>query len=203
MEENKKLKQALFLFKVCYLLYLLLAFNAFVNGTAWMYKASYVITVAGAGMILWMLFQHKQYRKGYNLWILTAFVVSYMISAAAHLSYGVTENVKGLIWLVIPIAVIYFSAFAMSGKEICREIQWISAIYICYCTVANLVSLSMVYWGRKYNYIDETGIVHGIGYRWERLWGVYDDPNHGATITIVALFMLVYLLYSRRKLWQR
>ena len=203
MEENKKLKQALFLFKVCYLLYLLLAFNAFVNGTAWMYKASYVITVAGAGMILWMLFQHKQYRKGYNLWILTAFVVSYMISAAAHLSYGVTENVKGLIWLVIPIAVIYFSAFAMSGKEICREIKWISAIYICYCTVANLISLSMVYWGRKYDYIDETGTAHGIGYRWERLWGVYDDPNHGATITIVALFMLVYLFYCMRKLWQR
>lgn len=203
MEEKKRLKQVLFAFKVCYLVYLLLAFNAFVNGTAWMNKASYAITVLGAGMILWMVFRYKRYKKGYNLWLLGAFIVSYLVSAATHLSYGVSENIKGIIWLVLPLVPIYLSAFDMSGEEIRWEMKRLSGIYVLYCTAVNIVSLSMVYWGRKYDYIDEAGTVHGIGYRWNRLWGVYDDPNHGATITVIALFMLIYLFYSARKLWQR
>ncbi|CUX34309.1 O-antigen ligase family protein [Clostridium sp. C105KSO13] len=203
MEENKKFKQVLFGFKVCYMVYLLLAFNAFVNGASWMNIASYVITILGAGMILWMLFRYKRYKKGYNLWILAGFAASYIISAAAHFSYGGAENVKGLIWLVFPLVLLYLSAFDMSGEEIRQEMKWLSAIYIIYCTVVNIISLSMVWWGRKYDYVDETGFVHAIGYRWQRLWGIYDDPNHGATITVIALFMLLYLFSCTRKWWQR
>lgn len=203
MKEDKKFKQVLFIFKICYLVYVLLAFNAFVNGTAWMYKASYVITAAGTGMILLMLFRYKRYKKAYNVWLLGAFAISYLISAVTHMSYGVTENVKGMIWLVLPLVLLYVSAFDMSGEEIRREMRILSGIYICYCTVANLVSLSMVYWGRKYDYIDDAGDIHAIGYRWSRLWGIYDDPNHGATITVISLFMLIYLFFCVKKLWQR
>lgn len=203
MEENKKFKQTLFLFKVCYLLYLLLAFNAFVNGSPWMNIASYVITVLGAGMVLWMLFRYKRYKKGYSLWILAAFVVSYGVSAAAHFGFGGIENIKGLIWLIFPLVLLYLSAFDMSREEIRREMRRLSVIYSSYCTVVNLISLSMVWWGRKYNHVDATGFAHGIGYRWQRLWGIYDDPNHGATITAIALFMLVYLSSCARKRGQR
>lgn len=203
MKKNKGFKQVLFLFKICYLIYLLLAFNAFVNRTAWMNKASYVITVLGISGILWMLFRYKQYKKAYNIWLLGAFVVSYLISAVTHISYGVTENVKGMIWLVLPLVLVYVSTFDMSGTEIRREMRILSGIYIFYCTIANLVSLSMVYWGRMYDHIDDMGVAHGIGYRWDRLWGVYDDPNHGATITVVALFMLMYLFSCAKRLWQR
>lgn len=203
MKKNRGFKQVLFLFKICYLVYLLLAFNAFVNGTAWMNKASYVITVLGIAVILWMLFRYKRYKKAYNLWLLGAFVVSYLISAVTHISYGVIENVKGIIWLVLPLVLVYVSAFDMSGTEIRREMKILSGIYIFYCTIANLASLSMVYWGRMYDHIDDMGVAHGIGYRWNRLWGVYDDPNHGATITVVALLMLVYLFSCATKMWQR
>lgn len=203
MTENKKFKQTLFIFKICYLVYLLLAFNAFFNGMAWMNAASYVITAAGLVLILWMFFQYKRYRRAYHLWILGAFIVSYVISAVLHLSYGVSDNVKGLIWLVLPIFLAYIAVFDMSGEEIRRELKWFSVIYILYCTAANLVSLTMVYWGRKLDYTDGTGMVHSIGYRWNRLWGIYDDPNHGATITVAAIFLLIYLFYRGRKIWQR
>lgn len=203
MKKNKKFKRILYIFKSCYLMYLLLAFNAFINGTKWMYRAAYVITVFGTGLILWMLFLYKRYKKTYNIWLLGAFVVSYLISAVTHISYGMTENIKGIIWLVLPLVLVYVSVFDMSGTEIRREMRILSGIYIFYCTIANLASLSMIYWGRMYDYIDDIGVIHGIGYRWNRLWGVYDDPNHGATITVVALFMLAYLFSYAKKLWQR
>lgn len=200
MTENKRFKQALFIFKIIYLVYLLLAFNAFVNGMAWMNAASYVITVAGGGMIVWMLLQYKHYKNVYNLWILAAFVISYFISAVLHISYGVTDNIKGLIWLILPIFLAYATAFDMSAKEIFRELKWISGLYIVYCMIANIVSLTMIYWGRKYDYTDETGMIHSIGYRWNRLWGIYDDPNHGATITVIAMFLLIYVFFQSKKM---
>lgn len=203
MTENKKFKQALFIFKICYLVYLLLAFNAFINGMVWMNVASYVITAAGLLLVLCMVFQYKRYRHAYNLWILGGFVLSYAISAMLHLSYGVSDNLKGLIWLVLPLLLGYITAFDLSRDEISRELKWLSGIYIVYCTIANFVSLTMVYWGRRLDYTDGTGMIHSIGYRWNRLWGIYDDPNHGATITVIAMFLLIYLFYKAKNIWKK
>lgn len=201
--ELDRFKKCLFGFKIIYLLYLLLAFNSFVNAEEWMNLASYVITLFGCLMILWMAFRYQRYKKAYNLWILIAFICSYVISAFSHASYGIVENVKGTIWLVLPILLIYLSASDMSGEEIRWEWKWLSRLYILYCTAVNLVSLSMVYWGRKYEFQDKGGEFHAIGYRWNRLWGVYDDPNHGAVITVIALFMLIYLFFTMKNLWKR
>ncbi len=203
MDRDKIFKKVLLVFKVCYLSYLLLAFNAFVNGMDWMNKASYVITLFGAGMILWMVFLYKRYIHGYNLWILALFTISYAMSALLHFSYGGTENIKGLIWLVFPFILLYMSSFNMSAVEIRKEIKWLSPIYIFYITITNFISITMVYWGRKYDYTDGAGTVHGIGYRWERLWGAYDDPNHGATITVIGLFLLIYLFSRTKTIWKR
>lgn len=200
---TNQLKKAIFGFKILYLIYLLLAFNSFVNAKGWMNLASYVITALGAVLILWMGVFYKRYRRVHNRFLLLAFVVSYCVSAAAHISYGLVENVKGLIWLLIPLIIVYASAFDMSREEIRREMRWLSGIYILYCTVANLVSLSMVYWGRMYEFQDKAGNFHVIGYRWNRLWGIYDDPNHGATITMIALFMLLYFLADIKKIWKK
>lgn len=198
-----RFKKCLFGFKVIYLLYLLLAFNSFVNAESWMNLASYVITLLGCLMILWMVFRYRRYTKAYHLWILIAFIFSYVISAFSHASYGFVENVKGTIWLVLPIVLVYLPASDMSGEEIRWEWKWISRLYILYCTIVNLISLSMVYWGRMYEFKDPSGEIHVIGYRWSRLWGVYDDPNHGATITVIALFMLIYLLFTMKSMWKR
>lgn len=196
--QTDKFKICLSGFKYLYLAYLLLAFNAFVNGSTWMAAASYVITVLGVILVFWMLLQRKKYLKMYNIRILTAFILSYGISMALHLSYGILENVKGTVWLVLPIFLIYLTAGDMSGEEIKKEMAGLSWMYVLYCTAVNIVSISMVCWGRKYNFIDGNGIVHAIGYRWNRLWGIYDDPNHGGTITMAALFMIAYLFFRAK-----
>lgn len=185
-------------FKYLYLAYLLLAFNAFVNGTAWMTMASYIITVGGVVLVFWMLLRGKKYLKMYNIWILTAFILSYGISMTLHLSYGILENVKGAVWLILPVFLIYLTAGDMSGEEIRKEMAGLSWMYVIYCTAVNIVSISMVCWGRKYDFTDGSGTVHAIGYRWNRLWGIYDDPNHGATITMAALFMIAYLFFKAK-----
>ena len=74
---TNQLKKAIFGFKILYLIYLLLAFNSFVNAKGWMNLASYVITALGAVLILWMGVFYKRYRRVHNRFLLLAFVVSY------------------------------------------------------------------------------------------------------------------------------
>ncbi len=64
MTENKRFKQVLFIFKMYYMIYLLLAFNAFVNGTVWMKYATILSAVWGAVLGLWMLKDYRLVSKG-------------------------------------------------------------------------------------------------------------------------------------------
>lgn len=199
-----KFKKCLLGFKGVYLIYLLFAFNAFINGQAWMNLATYGIAACGGVLCIGMLLRWKRYKKATGIILLELFVLSYAFSAGVHISYaGIVENAKGFIWLILPIVLVYASAFDMSRKETRQELAVLSGLYVVYCTVANMVSLGMLVWGRNYDYTDPAGIIHSIGYRWGRLWGVYDDPNHGATISAIAIFLLIYLFGTVKKLWQK
>ena len=44
---------------------------------------------------------------------------------------------------------------------------------------------------------DGTGTFYG--FVWGRLWGCYTDPNHGALVTVVGIFLAIYLLFNVRK----
>lgn len=187
-----------------YLLYLLLAFNAFVNGMPWMNLAAYGITAGGGILCVWMFLRWKRYKKAAGIVLLELFALSYAVSAVIHISYaGIVENAKGLIWLVLPSILVYASSFDMGRDEMHKELTSLAGLYVVYCTTADAISLSMLAWGWKYDYTDPAGTIHSIGYRWGRLWGIYDDPNHGATISAIAVFFLIYLFGKTRKLWQK
>ncbi len=203
MKEKTIFKKVLLVFKICYLFYLLLAFNAFLNGTTIMNYAAYIITVWGIIMLLWMLPNYKVYMKMPNIWVLAVFVISYIISAILNRKYGISGNVKAVIWMVFPIALLYVSTAGMEKAEVKKEMNIISLIYLVYTTVANGVSLSMVYWGRNLEFTDLSGGIHAIGFRWGRLWGIYDDPNHGATISVIAVIVAISLIINVKKIWMK
>ncbi len=76
-----------------------------------------------------------------------------------------------------------------------------------YSTVTDAIGNSMVLWGRSYGLTKvRDGKAVGfkvVGFKWGRLWGMYDDPNHGATITVVAVLLAVYLFVRTAKWYWR
>ena len=69
-----KMKKLIFYFKLYDLLYVLLAFNAFVNGSAVMEIATLILVrVRGCGPAVCMAAQFHVYRKMPNIWIIAAF----------------------------------------------------------------------------------------------------------------------------------
>lgn len=176
MTENKRFKQVLFIFKMYYMIYLLLAFNAFVNGTVWMKYATILSAVWGAVLGLWMLKDYRLYLKVPNLWPLAAFLLSAVFSAVMNIRYGYLENIEGLVWMFISLFIIYIPTCTYSREEVLKELKITAVVYVVYCTVVHIISLSMVYWGRNMGYTDPLGTEHIVGFNWGRLWGIYDEP---------------------------
>ena len=193
-----KMKKLIFYFKLYDLLYVLLAFNAFVNGSAVMEIATLILVLFGAVTAVCMAAQFHVYRKMPNIWIIAAFLVSYLISSGLTRQYGVTDNLKEMLWLGISMIVIYGSSYMYEPDEMKQEFRILAWVWVAYCTIANLVSLSMVVWGRGYK-IGSGATAKVVGLKWGRLWGIYDDPNHGGTIAVAAILLTIYLIVTAKK----
>ena len=197
------MKRFLFAFKLYYLVYILLAFNAFINETTVMGWATDFLAVFGGAAAACMLIRFRDYIKVWNIWLIAAFLASYVLSSLLNYRYGVAENIKELIWLVLSMAVLYASCAICSAEEMKKEFFAVSAIWTVYCVIVNFISITMVVWGREYGvYVVREGQNVGfktVGFKWGRLWGMYDDPNHGAAIAIAALLLSFYLFLAVKR----
>lgn len=188
------MKKAFFVFKIYYLLYVLVAFTALLNGCRFMNAATLLLSVGGAALVLGMMIQFRLYLKAKNIWLVLLFLLSYVFSSLMTFKYGITDNIKELLWLIFPMLLLYIAEVRYSAKEMQKEFKILSAIYVLYSTIAGAVSISMLFWGRNFTFQDESDSWRTIGFKWGRLWGVFDDPNHGATILVAGIVLAVYLI---------
>lgn len=197
------MKKLLFGFKLYYLVYVLLAFNAFINESTLMSWATNILAIFGIAVALCMLTQFRTYMKVWNAWLILVFLVSYVISSLLNYRYGIVDNIKEVIWLLLSMAVVYTSCAICQISEMKKELAIFSVIWVVYCTVVNFISISMVVWGREYNvFLMKDGQPVGyktVGFKWGRLWGMYDDPNHGAAIAIAAMLLALYLFLTIKR----
>ena len=119
-------------FKIYYLVYLLLAFNAFINESLWMEYATDLLAVLGVGCALCMLKDWKQYQKVANLRLIGLFLISYMVSAVLNYRYGVGDNVKELIWMFLFMVVLYATSAVLSMEERKKEFRLLACIWVIY-----------------------------------------------------------------------
>lgn len=191
------MKKFFFSVKIYYLIYLLRAFNAFVNESGWMNLATWLLAALGAAAAVCMAVQFRRYKDVRNIRLLLLFLASHILSSVINYRYGIIENVKELIWLFLFMVFLYASARICTADEMKREFRILAFLWTAITSVFNLISISMVVWGREYGiYQYSGGKVVGfkeVGFKWGRLWGVYDDPNHGAAIAAASVLLAAYL----------
>ena len=94
-----KYEKCLLIYKIYMLVYLLFAFNSFINGQTFMKYATLLAAGAGALLLLGVLVRWKEYRKMGNCVLLILFLLSYLFSSVMNIKYGVMENVQEMVWL--------------------------------------------------------------------------------------------------------
>ncbi len=190
------MKKIVFGFKIYYLLNMLTAFITFFNYTKWFYYSNYLLIAGMCVPAVWLLVKWKNWMKKGNVILIILFLLSYLFSSAMTVRLGISDNLKELVWMFLPMVILYFTSFLITKEERKKEVFVLGSIHVIYCTIANIVSLSMVWWGRNYKFMTGPRSYRKVGFKWERLWGVYDDPNHGAAIAVIAVLLAVYLMWT-------
>ena len=196
---QKKINYTL-LFKVFYLLHVLLAFNCFLYRMKILDYTSILITVMGIILLINRVRNIKNNVSYKFLWILILFLFSYVISMLVNWKYGYIGNIKGGMWMTFQFFLLYLMETEEQENKYIHELKVLSSVLIIYTFVCSFLGVLMTIfsYGGRFNFEDGTGTFYG--FIWGRLWGCYTDPNHGALITAVAVFLAIYLFQSTQKI---
>lgn len=187
------------IFKMSYMILGLLTFNSLVaNGTP-LKLVSYALTALGGVCVLIRLVNYKKYIKTKGLPLLILFLVSYVVSSIYTIKYGVVDNVKALIWLGMQFILLYAYDINQTKEKIKREATILGAVFVGYTFVFSLLSIGTFIWNyHYYRVVNHMATI--IGFLWNRLWGLYSDPNRGAIYALISIIISAFALYKVKKI---
>lgn len=177
-------------FKICYLLLVMLSFNSLVAGNAVLSVLNYALVAFGALLLLFRAFHFKQYINSGSAVLLILFCVSMAVSALLNRKYGIVENVQALAWTTLQFGMLYLCDKKRPAAEYKREFVILASVFSVYVLLANLVSIAMFFahYGVFGQYSFNGNI---IGFIWGRLWGVYSDPNNGSVMCVASIVLCI------------
>lgn len=208
LQRKTKLDQAFdwidLAFKVLFLVYGLLYFNAFTFGTSIMSAFVAISTLMAGILLLYRLFRWRHFVHNVVLWILIAFLVSYGISMVINYQYGIMDPLKTMVWMGMQYLLLFASDDRKnvdSHRKVFHVLAW---VYVAYMFLASLASLIMMF--SQYGHVENISGADGnamrviTGFVWGRLWGVFTDPNYASTMSTVAVVFSLYFFKIHRNI---
>jgi len=184
-------------FKILYFMLTAFSFNSLTAGRNWMTFFSAAVMAGGIVLLLWRCLHLGEYRNMPYLTGCILFWLSYWLSSVMNASYGITGNLKALLWMAFQFCLLYGSRQRQDSAK--REFQVLEWLLLLYPGIQALISLFML----AVSYSDaavERGMY--IGVQLGRLWGSYSDPNYGAVLAVVSIvFSVAVLLKGNRAGW--
>lgn len=202
--ESERLYIVELLFKVVYILHLLVSFNPYIDGTP-VTKVTLVLTMALGGFLaLCRVLSFAQYRHTPGILFLVLFIVSFVIPSVFIYRYAFVDSVKTIIWMTFQFGILFAFNSKKDASLVKKELFTVSFATMTVVTIENIVSVIMAFTGyfRIYQKIDGSYAVTGLSW-WGRLYGVHGDPNYACVYTIAAIMIAVYLFFKCRNKWLR
>lgn len=156
-----------------------------------------VTLVLGVLTIFIRVIKWKKYRKIPCLILMALFCLSFLLSTVMNRQYGMTDNLKWIIWTGIQFFGLYVCDPDRDEKKYKREFEIISHIFIIVTVIAAAAELNYAC-KVLFSYLIYSGWrVYCNRFEWDRLWGVYTDPNYGAICSVIGI--VLSLLYAIQK----
>lgn len=193
MKGEKKIQ---FIYEVAYIMLIISTFNSFIftSGIQSILVKVCLFTAACA-VIVRLCFLKKYLHTPY--WkVLLLFLISYLVSTFYNYQYGYVDNLKWLIWIGLSFFLLYLRDYECDFSYYKKEFMILGHILLVYSVVASIISLLMMV-NRYAEYLigaNDTTVM--AGYFWGRLWGVYTDPNYGATFCVSMIILAIYFAHE-------
>lgn len=152
----------------------------------------------GALVILMRVINWKKYRKMPCLILMILFCLSFLLSTFMNRQYGMTDNLKWILWTGLQFFALYVCDVERDTEKYRREFDIIAHLMIIGTVIAAAASLVMLAQSYSQFLTTAEGEFIVTGFTWDRLWGVYTDPNYGAVFSVIGLVLSVYFLIRQK-----
>lgn len=191
-------------FKITYLLLGLATFNVFLYSSPIQPLLVKLCLVLGMLTLLGRLIFFRDYIKTPGWIVLGLFCASFLLSIIVNRSYGqAASDLKWLIWTGMLFFLLYACDSSRSVQAYKKEFTVVAHIIMIYgalSAAAGLIMMKTLYYKAWFTGDGETMFA---GFRWERLWGVYTDPNYGGVLSTAAILMCLYFLLEKKGLLKK
>ena len=188
-------------FKFMYLILAIITFNVYTGKTPVNQYFSYAVFGFGVVVFLFRLFSFKEYKTTKGLYLLIAFSALSVVSALVNFRFGgktdLIENAQSLSWMLFCFFILYAYNAGTTKEDIKKEFTGISYFLLLYNFLACAAGAFLIAADRGMIIVRNGETVLG-GFLWNRLWGVYTDPNHGAVVAGVCIILSLYHLIIRK-----
>ena len=187
-------------FKILYLIFAFFSFCNMTYGQPIMSVLVDMVLLLGAVTIACRLMKIKGYLQTKGIVFLILFCVSYTISLVLNYKYGLSDNLKYLVWTGFHFFMFYMCDVDRDIKEYEREFNIISWVFIGSTFILVSGSLIMYYMGISIIDYEHQGEALLAGIVWGRLWGLFKDPNYASAFaTIAGIFAYYKITKTRRR----
>ena len=165
-EENVEL-----IFKILYFLLAAGTFCPFIYDSS--LQPILVKMALGFGGILLLLraADWKHYIRMPGLSWMALFVLSFLLSSFMNRRYGMSENFKWMIWMILQMGCLYTCKLDRSRESYEKEFRILSHVMLGYSMIAAICSFWQLLQGTALKWTTQSGEVMLSGYHWGRLWG--------------------------------
>lgn len=152
----------------------------------------------GALVILVRVINWKKYRKMPCLILMVLFCLSFLLSTFMNRQYGMTDNLKWILWTGLQFFALYVCDVERDTEKYRKEFNVIAHLMIIGTAIAAAASLIMLTQSYSEFLTTAEGEFIVTGFTWDRLWGVYTDPNYGAVFSVIGVVLSVYFLLRQK-----
>lgn len=153
-----------------------------------------LLVIVGSIFLLLDFFNNIKLRKfPYNL-LLILFLIIFLVSSIVNREFGIFSNLKLVVW-----SCIYFFFSYNFGDDNFNNQHFFKRINMVLIISWFIVSLlSLVMFLLKFGYEQYTSPRERlrVGFLESRLFGLFGDPNYGATVCLIVMILLLFYLIN-------
>lgn len=185
-------------FKIFFLLWALV--HNLTVGQRYTSYLSPIVLIWGMLLLIRNLFIEKAKVPKLLMYLIYAFLASYVITIIINANLNLVGNSKTLIWSMLMTLVLFITEYSDDNAKVYRDINIISKIFVVILFVISFISILMFCLDISFWIPKAGGKLVPQGYYAARLWGIFVDPNQGCAIGTVALILSLILLIQRKTL---
>ena len=183
-------------FKIFFLLWALV--HNFSFGQRYTGYLSPIVLLWGGILLIRNIFNDKARISKILMYLIYAFLASYVITIIFNRNLNLVGNTKTLIWASIMTLVLFITEYSDKDKKVYRDINIISKVLVVIIFIISITAIVMFCLDISYFTERVDGKLIPQGYYAARLWGIYVDPNQASSVALIALILSVVLIVQRK-----